>query len=520
MRGVIRAGRRGAHDRRPRAYSEGVTLLLREVRPVRVTSPAPAAPVDVRVADGRVAAVAARLHPQAGDEVLAGGGRWLLPGLWDQHVHLAQWVTARSRLDTSRVGSVEEALALVRERLSGTTGPVVGFGHRCATWASQPTTAHLDAVTDRPVILISGDAHHGWLSSAGRRLVGLPPGEQIVAENDWFPAFDRLGDVIPLDEATYAAAVRHAATRGIVGVTDLEFAGGLDDWPRRHTAGLDTLRVRVGIYPPELDRVLDAGLRTGQPLTSDGFVTMGPLKVITDGSLGSSTAHCAEPYADPSGGMTHGRQNVSRDDLTALLTRAAAAGLEAAVHAIGDAAVGIALDAFMASRAAGSIEHAQLVGAHDLERMSALGITAGVQPAHLLDDRDLLDARWADRGARCFAFRSMRRHGVELVLGSDAPVSPLDPWLAMAAAVHRSGDDRDPWHPSEALTPTEAVAASADGQGTVEVGSRGDLVLLDADPLARPAGEGEIASAPAARVLRDMRVAATVVDGRVVHDLT
>jgi predicted amidohydrolase YtcJ len=77
----------------------------------------------------------------------------------------------------------------------------------------------------------------------------------------------------------------------------------------------------------------------------------------------------------------------------------------------------------------------------------------------------------------------MLDEGVDVVLGSDAPVSPLDPWLAIAAAVHRSGDDREPWHPEQAITAREASAASTDGRGTVAVGHPGDLVLLDADPL-------------------------------------
>ena len=81
------------------------------------------------------------------------------------------------------------------------------------------------------------------------------------------------------------------------------------------------------------------------------------------------------------------------------------------------------------------------------------------------------------------ALRWMLDEGVELALGSDAPVSPLDPWLAVAAAVHRSADDREAWHPEQALTPREALAASVDAQGTVRPGSRGDLVLLDDDPL-------------------------------------
>jgi predicted amidohydrolase YtcJ len=134
-----------------------------------------------------------------------------------------------------------------------------------------------------------------------------------------------------------------------------------------------------------------------------------------------------------------------------------------------------------------------------------------VQPAHLLDDRDVTEQCWPDRADRCFPLRSMTAAGVRLVMGSDAPVSPLDPWLAMAAAVHRSGDEREPWHPEQSLTAAEALAASTDGQGTVAPGSRGDVVLLDADPLA---GVGH--SAAVGGHLRSMR-AATFLAGRVTH---
>ena len=92
--------------------------------------------------------------------------------------------------------------------------------------------------------------------------------------------------------------------------------------------------------------------------------------------------------------------------------------------------------------------------------MAALGVRASVQPAHLLDDRDVTERLWPGRSERCFPLRWMLDEGVDVVLGSDAPVSPLDPWLAVAAAVHRSGDEREPWHPEQSITVREALAAS------------------------------------------------------------
>jgi predicted amidohydrolase YtcJ len=207
-----------------------------------------------------------------------------------------------------------------------------------------------------------------------------------------------------------------------------------------------------------------------------------------------------------------GQPNLSAAELRDLMSRAHGSALEVATHAIGDAAVAEALAAYAVTGARGSIEHAQMVGRDDVRRMAELDIHASVQPAHLLDDRDLTDRIWGERSARCFAFRWMLDDGVTLALGSDAPVSPLDPWLAMAAAVHRSADEREAWHPEQSLTVQEALAASVDGQPTVQPGSRGDLVLLDADPLVGSTG------AATGTALRAMPPAAlTVVAGVVVH---
>ena len=199
-------------------------------------------------------------------------------------------------------------------------------------------------------------------------------------------------------------------------------------------------------------------------------------------------------------------------ELAGLLDRAHAHGLEVATHAIGDLALQEALAAYDVTGAGGSIEHAQLVRREAVKAMARLQLRASVQPAHLLDDRDVTEELWPDRADRCFAFRWMLDDGVELALGSDAPVSPLDPWLAIAAAVHRSADDRAPWHAEQALSPREALAASVDGRGSVHAGMPADLVLLDADPLAEYAD-----TAAAGQALRAMPVALTLVGGETAH---
>jgi predicted amidohydrolase YtcJ len=474
-------------------------------------------PVDVFVEQGTVREVGHGLDHPAGIEEYDADGRWLIPGLWDHHVHLAQWTARRERLDLAGTTSPDDALARVAERLTAHPEPLVARGHRTGTWAEEPTVAALDRVApDVPVVLIAGDAHHAWLNTRALEALGLPGRVGVVAENEWYEAYTRIDAVVEPDvsPAAYRATLEEAAALGIVGVVDLERGQSAADWEARDSP----LRVRVATYADGLEAAIEAGLRTGDVLPgSPGTITMGPLKIISDGSLNTRTAWCCEEYADGGGA---GAPNQTTDELIGLLARARAHGLEVATHAIGDRALAEALAAYDATGAVGSIEHAQLVRRDALPLMARLGLRASVQPAHLLDDRDVTELCWPDRTGRCFAFRWMLDAGVELALGSDAPVSPLDPWLAIAAAVHRSADERPPWHPEQSLTAREALAASVDGRGSVHAGMAADLVLLEADPLAPTddqAGDAADVSAAQSAALRSMQVAATLVDGDVVH---
>ncbi|GAA5165122.1 amidohydrolase [Ornithinimicrobium tianjinense] len=503
-------------------------LLLRHVRVVPLDgadSDAPARPVeptDVLLLDGSVAEVGRGIAARDGIPEVDGAGRWALPGLWDHHVHVAQWGLTRSRIDTSAATGVEHALQIVRDAMDREplprSGVVVGYGHRTATWAEQPSVAALDALTTAvPVVLISGDAHHGWLNSPALRLLDAPATTAVVEEWDWFGVYDRLAELPGAREVAedgVAVALREAQTRGVVGVTDLEFGRPWEQWRQRKLDGMPLVRARVGVYPEGLDDLVATGLRTGDLVTGTrGLVRLGPLKVISDGSLNTRTAWCCEPFhhaegmADP-----HGAPNIDAAGLADLVGRAHAAGLECAVHAIGDAAVRQALEVFASTGAVGGIEHAQLVAESDLELWSRLPVRASVQPAHLLDDVVAMERLWPDRTGRTFPLRSLLDRGIEVALGSDAPVSPLDPWLAMAAAVHRGPVDGESWHAEQAVTVREALACSVDGQ-RLRPGARGDVILLDDDPLGaadRPTGE------QAAALLRTV-ISATVVDGELVH---
>jgi predicted amidohydrolase YtcJ len=193
------------------------------------------------------------------------------------------------------------------------------------------------------------------------------------------------------------------------------------------------------------------------------------------------------------------------------MTRAAGAGIQPSVHAIGDRANSIALDAFEAVGCLGRIEHAQFLSDTDLPRFGALGVAASLQPDHAMDDRDVAEHYWAGRTHRAFPLRSLLDAGATLLLGSDSPVSPLDPWRTIAAAVSRARDGREPWHPEQAITAGEAIAASA--RTTLEVDQPADIVVVERDPL------GTHATDASAENLRSMSVYATLLGGRPTHGL-
>jgi hypothetical protein len=485
-------------------------FVLRNVRIVELgRGPGWAGPVDVVVERGVVQNIGHELDRPLGIEEYDADGRWLIPGLWDHHVHLAQWTARGQRLDLAGSESPDHVLARVRDHLAQHLGPLVGYGHRLGMWQTEPTVAALDTIApDVPVVLIAGDAHHAWLNSRALERLGLPPREGVVTENEWYDAYTRIDLVVEPDvsPAAYRRTLDRAAALGITGIVDLERGQLPADWEPRDSP----IRVRVATYADGLDATIAAGLRTGDALPgSPELITMGPLKIISDGSLNTRTAWCCEEYVDGSGA---GAPNQSSAELAGLLDVAHSRGLEVATHAIGDLALHEALSAYDVTGALGSIEHAQLVSRESVSVMARLGLRASVQPAHLLDDRDVTELIWPDRAERCFAFRWMLDDGVQVAFGSDAPVSPLDPWLAIAAAVHRSADERPPWHPEQALTAREALAASVDGRGSVHAGMPADLVLLDADPLAE---HPHTASAGVA--LRTIPVALTLVGGETAH---
>ena len=477
------AGHGGRPRSRRRLSVRRVTSLLIRApawSPLGPTATHPRrAPSTSLVEDGLVTAVAARARaPGPGSRSTTPTAAGWRPGLWDQHVHLAQWTLASQRLDLAagplaRGGDSRWSPSGSRT-LPGPAGhrlgpPLRRLGpRRHGLRARRGLRRHPGGADQRrrPPRLAQhhradapGDAGARLGGPRDRVVRGLPPAGHAGRQRRHLAA-----------RPTAAPSTR-AAARGVVGHRRLRVRRRPPrTGPSAGREGCDLLRIRWATYADTLDDVIAAGpahrrpaARLRRPRSRWGRSRSSATARSTPAPPGAASrtptrTGWSTPPASPTSPATS----------CATCSRGPTArGLEVATHAIGDAAVAEALAAYAETGARGSIEHAQLVGRDDVRRMAELGVRASVQPAHLLDDRDLTELIWPGRAERCFAFRWMLDDGVELALGSDAPVSPLDPWLAIAAAVHRSADERDPWHGEQALTPAEALAASVDGQPTV-----------------------------------------------------
>jgi predicted amidohydrolase YtcJ len=436
-------------------------------------------------------------------------GRCVVPGFTDAHVHFQEWALARTQIDLRGCGSKAEALR--RVAAAGGEGWLRGGGWEPVSWPDGPAdAAELDAVAgDRPVALWSRDFHTLWLSSAALAAVGAAHPSGVLHEADAF-AFP-LPPPEPLEcSRAVRTGMAEANARGVVCVHDFQRPGGRGLWQRLDADRRLRLRVHMSIPVEMLSAATALELRTG--FGSD-LARVGPVKVFMDGALGSGTAWMLDGSGDAL---------VTADELAGIAREAAASGLSVAVHAIGDGAVRAALDGLEASRAAWEvvpvaprIEHAQCIDDADLHRFAALGVTASVQPSHALDDRDLADRIWGPRAAAGYRWRDLLDADARLAFGSDAPVADLDPLAGIAAAVHRTGDGREPWYPDQRLDVADAVLGFTAGgahavgehhrRGLLLPGYAADLVVLDTDILEHP---DRISAA---------RVIATMLAGRWVH---
>jgi len=449
-----------------------------------------------------------------GPEQIDLGGRCVVPGFTDSHVHFPTWAIAQHEVRLEGTTSLEEAVARVREALPQASGTWLrGRGWRSGDWSPpvEPTKHELDAVApDRPVALMARDSHSVWLNSAALARAngdlqvpggvvelderGEPTG--VLREESCWQFRDRY---IETTDDEYVEAMRGgmklAASRGVTALHDKDgWLGALRFWQRLDADDALILRVWQSLPAEKAEELEDVDVRSG---LGSPLLRLGYLKAFMDGTLGSQTARMLDGS---------GVEITSREELEGYIRNGARAGFPIAVHAIGDLANREALDAFEATSPEWKplglrprIEHAQLLAPEDLPRFAELGVAASVQFSHAPSDRDLADRFWGELGSEPYAFRSLLESGVVLANGSDAPIEELDPLLGIRAGVLRTLDEREAWRPEQALTIEQALHATTVApawlardehrRGKLVPGQLADLVVLSRDPLACEAEE-------------------------------
>jgi predicted amidohydrolase YtcJ len=461
------------------------------------------------------------------------GGRCVVPGFTDSHVHFATWALAQREVRLEDTGSLDEALTRVREALGGVRpgGWLLGRGWRSGDWQPEiePTKEALDEIAgDTPVALMARDSHSVWLSSAALACAdgdlqvsggvvevderGEPTG--VLREESCWHFRDAYIETTD-DEYVEAmrAGLKLASSRGVTAVHDKDgWLGALRFWQRLEAEGALTLRVWQSLPAEKAGELADVDVASG---LGGPRLKLGYLKVFMDGTLGSQTARLLDGS---------GVEITSRDEFAETIRRAAKAGFPIAVHAIGDRANRDALDAFEETRSDWQplglrqrIEHAQLLAPQDLGRFAELGVAASVQFSHAPSDRDIADRFWTGRTDGSYAFRSLWDSGAVVANGSDAPIEELDPLAGICAGVLRTRDERPAWHPEQALTVEQTLQATTVNpawlarderrRGRLIPGQYADLVVLDRDPVAVPPEE-----------LSEVTVVATMLGGTWVHN--
>lgn len=483
-------------------------------------------------------------------------GRLALPGFIDDHVHFMDGGFQLLELDLKHTRDEAEFARLIGEKAK-TLPPgrwIEGGDWDEEAWpdAKLPTREMIDAVTPaNPVWISRYDGHAALANSLALKLAGVtrqtpdPPSGLIVRDpktGEPTGVFKDAAQALveraiprpsePEFEEALRAGLAEAARVGVTSVEDISvgsnspnggFTGEIRLLRRAELEGWLTCRFYEITPIARWRNLAEAGI--SRDMGSD-FLKLGAVKAFADGSLGSRTAWMNAPFSDDPGntGLPQSLMNPPAK-MEAEARGADAAGIQIAIHAIGDRANGESLEIY--AKLGGSdprahrfrIEHAQHLRREDFARFGKLGVVASMQPYHAIDD-----GRWAgkrigrERARWSYAWKSILDAGAPLAFGTDWPVAPLDPLLGIYAAVTRATlDGKNPggWFPEERLTLEEALRAYTQGsayaafqeneKGTISPGKLADIVVLSDDLFKIPPEK-----------IKDARVVMTVVGGRIV----
>jgi predicted amidohydrolase YtcJ len=476
-------------------------------------------------------------------------GKSVLPGFIDAHVHFSSGGGEISSVHLRDANTPQEFARRIGEqaRKLGKGEWMLGGTWDHELWGGKPLPSHdwVDSLTpDTPVFVSRYDGHMAMANALALRLAGItrdtkdPPGGTIVRDHDGNPtgllkdaAMNLIYRVIPPPSEEQLLRMIHAAMDEArrVGVTSIHDISSTEDvraYQTLEARGELTLRIYSITPLPQWQAPATAGIRAG---FGNDWIHLGALKGFADGSLGSTTALFEKPYDDaPETSGLPNEMMLPEGHMLKMALGADKAGLQLAVHAIGDKANRIMLDIYAEvakqNGARGDrrwrIEHAQHLRPEDFSRFRQLAVIASVQPYHAIDD-----GRWAEkrigheRAKTTYAFRTFLEYGVRLAFGSDWTVAPLNPMLGLYAAVTRATlDGKNPggWFPEQKLTLEEAIEAYTMGsafaefrekeKGSLTPGKLADVVVLDSDLFAM-----------AQEKIKDALVRYTIVGGKVVY---
>ena len=498
-------------------------------------------------------------------------GKTVLPGFTDAHIHLVSAAYRAYYIDAGNTSSEETATELVRQRAEQTPPGrwILGGQWDKNLWPGQsfPHKASLDAAAPQhPVALWSKDGHLLWVNSLALQRAnisaqtpdlangailrdgsGEPTGilQEHEAMNLVFRVTDESDPV--LTRELVEGILPELRKSGITTIHDIEGMDTLQLFQQLRDASTLNMRVNM-ILPRQL--LPDLRAKRIDSASNDSMIRVGGIKIFADGTLGSQTAAMLEGFEDNP--TNYGILAVPEEEMNELVRTAAELGLSIAIHAIGDRAAHVALNAieraqrYIAENVGGGldksvptpstpgtggrakavptdrvryrIEHVQLITQADLERMRRLGVIASVQPFHAVMDRDIAQRYWGKRARHAYAYGTMQRMGIPLALGSDAPVELFDPLRIIYAATMRSDDAtrRPPWLPDEALSIHDALwdytmgaayaGAEEQYKGSLAPGKLGDAVVLRENIFAVPQEK-----------IAENGVQATILGGKIVY---
>jgi len=508
-----------------------LNLILHNAQVYTVDSARPWAE-SVAITDGNITAVGSddeiKALKDSDTKMIDLGGRLVLPGLIDAHVHFLQYAVRQQQVKLFGLTDLNEVRKRVRQAVEQAEPGqwVQGWGWSELHWDTPPSAAILDEIApNTPVVLARLDMHTWWTNSVAMKQANVtrdtpdPIESRIERDTNGEPnglfrewnAIQLIQKHVPRPDSTklygwLKEAIAEAHRLGLTGIHDQRVEREGRQTFRLYQAlrrqNELKLRVHMNISSDFLTEAATLGL---QPGFGDDRFWIGHVKAFADGTLGSQTALMLAPFEGSSDNL--GLAVTPADELWELAVQADKAGFPLSVHAIGDRAVRDVINVMSefepdtsTGRLPHRIEHVQLLHPEDLSRLHQHGIVASMQPFHVSIDWAAANKIWGQRSRYAYAMRTLLDHGTHLAFGSDAPVAPLSPMLGIYAAVTRQDEQGQPeggWYPEESVSVAEAihgytmgsaqVAGKAHRHGSISPGKWADMIVLsenifDIDP--------------------------------------